>query len=235
MSLPPVDLGLDGGGGFRYNTRRVTLDPAISEALRAYAGTAGATPFMCLSASLAALFRLRYGVDQVTFGTLAANREVPEYDRAVGFFATTLVLRVDAAGPASYHDLVARARAESLESFARQRVPLELAVADGRSPFQVGISWEPDRPLRTAGDLRFEFYTADEDSSLLPVMPSSSAVTFTVRELPTGYRVSCEYNESVLGAQDAEDLLAGLVRLLDRQLHAPHTPLADLAVREAAR
>jgi hypothetical protein len=116
---------------------------------------------------------------------------------------------------------------------ARQRVPLELAVTDGRSPFQVGISWEQDQPPRLVGDLRFEIYHPDEENGLLSVMPSSSAVTFTVRQTATDLRISCEYNESVLAGEDVDELLAGLVGLLRRQLRSPDAPLADLAVPEA--
>lgn len=233
-ALPPAELGLD-GGGFRYGTRRVTLASNLCDRLRGFAGVAGATPFMCLTASIAALFRLSHGVDVLTLGTLAANREQAEYERVVGLFATTLLLRVDVSGPADYHDLVARVRTEMLASFAHQRAPLELAVTDDRSPFQVGISWEPARPPRMAGDARFELYSADDDSSVLPVMPSSTAVTFTVRELAAGYRITCEYNESALSADDADDLLDGLVDLVARQLADPAVPLTDLAVREVAQ
>jgi amino acid adenylation domain-containing protein len=115
----------------------VALPPALCRSLRDIARRRGATTYMALFASWAALLRRITGQDDVVVGTVLARRSVPELEGLIGFFATSLPLRIERPGDPSFADLLATVRAGALGLYAHQDLPLEDLVATlrpGRPP-----------------------------------------------------------------------------------------------------
>jgi amino acid adenylation domain-containing protein len=225
---------------FRFGTATAAIGEALAGRLGAFSRQHGATPFLGIAAAMAALLHLRGGGSPVRLGTLAANRGGAEFARTVGPFATTLVLSVPVTGAATYHQLVGMARADLLDSYQHQEMPLELALADSGGPapgppFRVGLAFEPARPAEVVGRTRFEVYPAADGAGLLPVLPSSTDLSVTVAERGPELVGTLEYRRSLLDGDGAAGFLAELYRLLDHQLARPDRPLAELAADLADR
>ena len=116
--------------------------------LEALSRRLGATPFMVLLGAWAVLLARISGEEDVAVGTPIANRGRSELEDLIGFFANTLVLRVDLGalgGSPRFPDLVRQVRESALGAYAHQDLPFERLVEElhperdlGRSPvFQV--------------------------------------------------------------------------------------------------
>ncbi|MFF8467088.1 non-ribosomal peptide synthetase [Streptomyces griseus] len=116
------DTGHDGG------IVEFALSAEVSAGLRRLASRTGATPFMVAHAALAVLLHRIGGTDDIPVGTLVAGRDDAAVHDLVGFFVNTLVLRTDVGGDPTPAQLVARARAATLDALDHADVPFERLV-----------------------------------------------------------------------------------------------------------
>lgn len=124
------------------------LSPQLCSRLRALGAGCGASMFMVLQASVAALLtRLGAGTD-IPLGTPFADRADTALHKAVGCFLNTLVLRTDTSCNPTFNQLLIRVRDADLAAYVHSHVPFEQLV-DILSPtrslshhplFQVGIA-----------------------------------------------------------------------------------------------
>ncbi|MBI1853014.1 MAG: amino acid adenylation domain-containing protein [Planctomycetes bacterium] len=88
----------------------------------------GATLFMTFLAAFDVLLHRYGGQDDVCVGTALAARDRREFEGLIGFFANTLVMRVDLSGDPTFDELLARVRDVSLGAFAHPDLPFEKLV-----------------------------------------------------------------------------------------------------------
>ncbi|MBB4607806.1 amino acid adenylation domain-containing protein/non-ribosomal peptide synthase protein (TIGR01720 family) [Xanthomonas arboricola] len=127
----------------RYTGERVPvrIDQATSDALRNLAWRHRVTPFMVLLAAWAALLHRLSGQDSVVVGCPVANRQRPEVEPLIGFFANTMPLHVHLEDDPSVAGLLSRVRELTLDGYAHQNVPFE-QVVDALRP-QRSLSHSP--------------------------------------------------------------------------------------------
>ncbi|WP_369386594.1 non-ribosomal peptide synthase/polyketide synthase [Streptomyces sp. CG1] len=125
----------------------ITMDAELHAGISELARDNGATVYMVLQASLAALVtRLGAGGD-IAIGAGVAGRSEPALDDLVGLFVNMLVLRTDTTGGPRFTDLLDRVRESSLAAYSHQDIPFEQLVeslnphrmAGRQSLFQVAL------------------------------------------------------------------------------------------------
>ncbi|MEU4570854.1 condensation domain-containing protein, partial [Micromonospora sp. NPDC023956] len=96
--------------------------------LAALARAHRATVFTVVHAALTALLARRGAGPDVVVGAVVSGRVDPALDDLVGFFANTVVLRVDAGGDPTFLRLLERAKETGLAALANQDLPFERVV-----------------------------------------------------------------------------------------------------------
>ncbi|MET0647638.1 MAG: amino acid adenylation domain-containing protein [Pyrinomonadaceae bacterium] len=147
------------GREYRRSTFRFTIPRATVRRLESVGRRYGATLFMCLLASLKALFYRHTGQEDIVVGSPVAGRVHAETERQVGPYLNVVALRDDVRGGERFDALLERVRETTIDAYANQLYPLDwlfdgLGVRrePGRNPvFDVGFTLQNQR---TPGNAR---------------------------------------------------------------------------------
>ena len=104
------------------------VEKELSGKLRELSRSQGATLFMSLLAGFAALLSRYSGQKDVAVGTPLANRNPIETEELIGYFANTVVMRMNMEGDPTFREMIARAREEALGAYENQEAPFEKVV-----------------------------------------------------------------------------------------------------------
>ena len=128
----------------------VRVDPLLTRNLKHLCQQLGVSLFMLFTAAWASVLARLSGQDDVLIGTLSANRGQREIEPLIGFFVSTLALRLDVSGAPDTVELLTRVRQTILAAQENQDLPFEQVVEIARpsrrldhSPlFQVLFAWQ---------------------------------------------------------------------------------------------
>nr|WP_235389287.1 condensation domain-containing protein [Pseudomonas syringae] len=112
------------GGMIEY-----VFSPALSADVRAFSQAQGSTLFMVLLAGWSMLMSHLSEQNDVVVGTPVANRQRPELEPLIGFFANTLALRVATCRETRVSDVLGRIKDITLSAYSHQDLPFEQVVS----------------------------------------------------------------------------------------------------------
>jgi hypothetical protein len=118
----------------------ISMDEALTAALRALARREGVTLLTTLLAGFAVLLSCETGDDRVVIGVPMANRTRPEAARLIGFLVNTLPVSIDLRNDPTFAGLLPRVHDVMARAQAHQDLPFERLV-------------EALHPQRRAGDV----------------------------------------------------------------------------------
>jgi amino acid adenylation domain-containing protein/FkbM family methyltransferase len=118
----------------------ITIPRSIAERLRSVCAEEDVTPYMFLLAAFATLLYRETGQTDLLIGGPAANRGSVDCEGVIGFFANTVVTRIDLAGSPTFRELLARVRRTVLEALEHQELPFELVVDTVAPPRRPGMN-----------------------------------------------------------------------------------------------
>ncbi|MBL1082331.1 amino acid adenylation domain-containing protein [Streptomyces actinomycinicus] len=214
---------------------RVTLDGELTDALRALAVRATATPFMvCVAASRVLLHRLT-GLVDLPLGTVVAGRSAPGLAEEVGLFANTVVLRTAMDPAGTFADLLERVRRTALDVQEHEEYPFDRIVEDlavertaGRNPlFDVLVETVMSPTVtagggdgsRTARHLDEPPQVGDFDLSFGFLLPEAGAARHA--EIRVGHRLDrYTAHSAVRIGEQLRDVLEAVLREPDAPLGA---------------
>ncbi|NBE97997.1 LLM class flavin-dependent oxidoreductase [Nonomuraea sp. KC401] len=160
---PPVRANIGG-------ETPVTLPAPVVASLREVGASVGASLYMVLLALYAAELHRYTGETDLLVGSPAANRGRAEFERVIGYFADTLVMRLSTEPHTTFRRLVAEVREVVLDAVTHQAVPFERIVEELRPErdvshhpvFQVLFSLHnlPEGRI-DMGEVRLEFLRHD--------------------------------------------------------------------------
>ncbi|MCB1851958.1 MAG: AMP-binding protein, partial [Gammaproteobacteria bacterium] len=206
------------------------LPIALASNLKKVARAHRATPFMALIAAFFVLLNRYSGQTDVVVGTPTANRNLPELDRLIGFFLTTLVLRLDLSGNPSFSDVLERVRKTTLDAHAHQDVSFERLLEDlqpvrdlSRTPlFQVFFAH-----LERQGNagVANETEAVRHENFLLSTLQEMGATQFDlemyVADTATGLKVSVVYNPDLFAGATVRQMLGHYGRIVEAMVADP--------------
>jgi hypothetical protein len=230
--IPPAQLVGDRRDGDLAASRAASewfrFTPDLSSRVRDVARAEGVTPFHVLFCAYCLLHRLLCDQEQLGIGTAFHNRLYPEVEPLIGYFANTVVLRVDMTGRPTGRDLLQRLKETATAAWTRQEVVLAQYLAEV----------EPGRDLR-ADPLYRTFFVLQPPlpaqtfagGDLSPVNVETGVASFDLAlymwDEPT-YRGKLEWADELFEARTGERLRAAYFRILDALLCRCAAPIDDL-------
>ncbi|MBM7774664.1 aryl carrier-like protein [Actinokineospora baliensis] len=222
-------------------THRHTLSPSLLGGLQDLASATGTTLYMVVLAALATLLRGRTGETDIAVGTPVAGRGSPDVEGLIGFFANTVVLRVDLSGGPTARELLGRVRTTALAAFEHAEVPFARVVEELRLPreltrtplFQVQLVVQdaPPEPVALRGGLVFDVATLDTGGAQVDL-----SFAFSRGVCRIDYSTDLFDPDTVSGmAEELVDLLAAMVRAPDRVLPGSTAPRPSAPTRVEPR
>jgi len=214
------------------------LSEAATRAFRHLARSRETTLFAALLAGFGTFLTRITGQSDFALGTAIAGRNRRELEPLIGFFANTLVLRLDVSGP-SFEDVLAAARETVLGAEAHQEAPFERLVEalspvrrSGEMPFfRVALVLEADTlEPRSAEGLWIE------PEKLRPGQAKFDLL-LTVRDREAGDRLGgeIEYRADLFDGAVVEFWSRSLARLLGAAAEAPERGLGELPILTRAQ
>ncbi|CAI1752069.1 non-ribosomal peptide synthetase [Serratia marcescens] len=128
----------------------IAIDAELTQALRQFSRQHGGTLFMTVLAAWSLVLARMAGQQELVIGTPEANRGRLETESLVGFFVSTLALRIDLRDDPDLPTLIARIRHTVLTARENRDLPFEQVVELVNPPrhlgytplFQVMLAWQ---------------------------------------------------------------------------------------------
>ena len=128
----------------------IAIDAELTQALRQFSRQHGGTLFMTVLAAWSLVLARMAGQQELVIGTPEANRGRLETESLVGFFVSTLALRIDLRDDPDLPTLIARIRHAVLAARENRELPFEQVVELVNPPrhlgytplFQVMLAWQ---------------------------------------------------------------------------------------------
>jgi amino acid adenylation domain-containing protein len=130
----PTDLERPTMQSMRGIAHDFALSGRVAEGLETAGARFRATPFMVLAAGFAILLHRLTQSRDVVFATHVDGRQVQPFERTVGFFINTILLRSQLEKNATFRTVVEALRQEILNALDHQRVPFQTVVNELRPP-----------------------------------------------------------------------------------------------------
>ncbi|MDH2425404.1 non-ribosomal peptide synthetase [Sphaerisporangium sp. TRM90804] len=231
----PADRHRPGRPTFEGRRLTFTVDAGTVAAVRAFAQSRGATPFMVMLAALQALLSRYTGRTDIPVGTPVSGRDHPAVEEVAGLFLNTLVLRGDLSGDPGFAELLHRTRERVLEAHDHADLPFEVLVEElaekrslSRNPlFQVMFAYQnvPPSPPEAAG---LTLRTLDLDPGVAQV-----DLHLVVEEAGDRLVGLLHYATDLFGHERVERLAEHYRAFLAAAVAEPDTPISALPLLTA--
>ena len=124
----PTDRARPAINSFRGARRRVETSETLTGDLKELSYAGKATLFMTIMAAFQVLLYRYTGQEDIIVGFPIGNRNLPEIEPLIGFFANTLVLRTDLHNNSTFMETLERVQEEVVNVVAHQDLPFERLV-----------------------------------------------------------------------------------------------------------
>ncbi|MFC5498084.1 aminotransferase class III-fold pyridoxal phosphate-dependent enzyme [Caenimonas terrae] len=203
------------------------LPPAPLRRLEQAAAARGLSSSMALLAAFAATLRRCGAPADMVLGVPFAGRD-PAFERAVGYCAHLLPVRLDLPALASTGEVMQQVRQRFLDAMEHAAYPMARTIAD------LGIARDPARP---------PLVNVSFNVDRVPVLPPLAGVRLAPRALPLvhsrfeigcnlldwqdGARIEIDYDSDLFAHADMEALAAALVAMIGRFGGDPQQPFDE--------
>ncbi|MDI2146269.1 MULTISPECIES: condensation domain-containing protein, partial [unclassified Pseudomonas] len=234
----PADHPRPAVQSFRGARLNVTIEPALSDALKALARREGVTVFMLLLASFQALLHRYSGQSDIRVGVPIANRNRLEIERLIGFFVNTQVLRAEFDPALDFARLLQQVKHTAIAAQMHQDLPFE----------QLVDALQPERNLSHSPLFQAMFnHRTEAESDLVAQLPGLNLQSLSwehrtaqfdlaldTGDSPEGLDASFTYATDLFEASSIQRLAGHWLNLLKAVVADAKRPLAELVLLDAA-
>lgn len=180
------------------------------------------------------------GQEDILVGAPIANRNRPEVEEMIGFFANTLVFRTDLSGNPTFRELLTRVRRVTSGAYDNQDIPFEKLVEEfqpdrymSQTPlFQVMFVLQNVPPQEKEDLSNSTSKGTAISASNVPVHTGASKfdLWLTITEIGNMLTGSLEYSTDIFEDQSVSRLIGHLLRLVESAVKDPDRPIGDLLI-----
>ena len=220
----------------RGSRRALQLPPELSERVKAFGRSEGATLFMVLMSAFQVLLHRHSGETDIAIGSAIANRNRSEIEGVIGFFANNLVLRADLDGNPTVRELMGRVREVALKSYAHQEMPFDMLVdvIGARRELDHSPLFQVMFVLQNLSLTGLSLANLDCQVIELPLSTARFDLAVDVFDIPAGLRVYFEYNTDLFDEDTIGRMQSHYQRLLEGFIALPDARIGDLPMLTAA-
>ena len=232
LALPtdnPRPLEMTGAGKVIHKTFNTELSKLIGK----FSNENSFTVFNSLTAAVYALLHVYSNQEDITVGMPIANRMNSDLEGIIGFFANTVISRVQLDREETLMQLMQKVKAESINSQDHQNVPFEKVVDIvqperelSKTPiFQVLVNYLVNKEKsEDTGSLNMKPFSYEHDSSKFDLH-------FSFFEDANGIiSLSMEYSTELFEDDTTRKMLGQVETILNVMVRNPHEKLADLSL-----
>ena len=199
------------------------LPAELVEDLEALSRREGVTLFMTLLAAVKLLLYRHTGQPDIVVGIPSAGRSRTEFEKLIGFFINTLVLRTDLSGDVSFRELIARVRAVCIGAYDHQEMPFEKLVEElqpqrtlNHTPlFQVFVN------MFALSEGLPELHNLKVTALTPPEIGSKFDLAFYLQHYQPGLMITLAYSKDLFADEGVQEMLEQLTVLLTGIAHNP--------------
>ncbi len=206
--------------GWEGSSESFLWDVEFSRKLAEFCQSRRITIYMTLLAASAVALHRETGLEDIVLGSPVALREKPEFERMIGPFVNTQVLRMGVTPGTTFADLLDTARHTLLDCHPHSHVPFEMVVERTKPARRLNRS-----PL-------FQFAIVQQSAAGAPSEPifgggAIHEMTWFVRQAGGQIMGAIEYRSDIYLRETVTRLLARLEAILRHAIDYPETPVAD--------
>ncbi|MGV9426186.1 amino acid adenylation domain-containing protein [Streptomyces sp. NPDC003656] len=234
--VAPLELRTDRLRAARPSYRgalvRARVPADVARRLHAHGAEHSASPYMVLLAAFLVLLRRHSEQTDIAVGSPVAGRGHSEFERLVGFFLHTVVLRAEVDDDASFTGLLQQVRRTVLDALDHQDAPFEAILDELDLPAR-GPSRTPlfDVMFNYLNQPASGFTAPGLTAAQLPPesLPAKYDLELYVEDLPDGtVDLLLNYSQDLFEADTAEAMLGQYVTLLTQVAADPRSPVGEL-------
>jgi len=218
-------------------TETVRAGDALRSRLVALGRDAGCTLFMTLLAAFAVLLRRYTDQDDLIVGTPIANRNRPEVENLIGFFANTLPLRFELADDPDFRSLLRRVQGVTVEAYENQDIPFEKIVEAlnvdrdlSRNPLVQVVFVLQNAPMHASGSSTAGL----KGLAITPVAFDTGTVRLDMEvhvwEDRDGLKIEFVYNTGLFEPETIARMAANYLGLLEAVVADPSRRISEIPV-----
>ncbi|HEV7518703.1 MAG TPA: condensation domain-containing protein, partial [Thermoanaerobaculia bacterium] len=214
----------------------LALSRELTAALEALGRSEGVTLFVLLLAGYQVLLHRLSHQHDIRVGTAIANRKRREVQDLIGFFANTLVMRVEIPGDVGFRALLRQVHEAAMGAYAHQDLPFERLVEElqperhlSHAPlFQAAFAYQNvPLPAWRIAELAFSLLELDSGAAMFDLM-------LDLQETPAGLKGWFQYSTDLFDGATVARFAAGLEALLTGIVAAPGSRLSALPLLSPA-
>jgi non-ribosomal peptide synthetase component F len=219
-----------------YMGREVAWRVPGSTHFDSLAGAEAATVFMVLSAALAISLAKWSGQNDVAIGTLYGNRDHPDLQAMIGFFANLVILRIQVEPSMTFRGLLRKVRQVTLSAFAHSSAPFDEVMAacapdvSADDPVSGVLLVVHNQPVavRTAGELSVQPHD-------LPTWTSRYELCLAATPTDHGIDGIAEYATELFDSPTVRRLVTVWLSVVDEAIRNPDKFVSELWELEGFR